>query len=85
MSSGSGYGYGDGDGYGSGSGDGLPSIAGYYVIAYRPFAVLAIGCETHSVAEWRARWREIANDNDEPANDALGEAIEAACREAEAE
>ena len=80
---GSGGGYGDGGGYGYGYG--LLPIAGYEVTTYYPFGVLTVGCETHSVSEWRAQWAEIADANDVLPSDALGEAIEAACREAEAE
>ena len=95
-----GYGYGYGDGYGGGGygggygcgsgggygdGDGLPPIAGYEVTTYQPFGFFTVGCETHSVSEWRAQWAEIADANDVLPSDALGEAIEAACVAAETE
>ena len=64
-----GYGYGDGDGfgygYGYGDGDGtiIATIAGYEVRRHTPFAVIAVGCETHTITHWREHWREIADEH----------------------
>jgi len=65
---GSGHGYGDGnDGYGkgshSGSGDAgirIADIGRFAVVHCAPWPYVRIGCELHSIAYWRANWREIA-------------------------
>jgi hypothetical protein len=38
----------------------MASIRGHNVVAHPPWGVLAIGCEVHSFATWRATWRDIA-------------------------
>ncbi len=76
---GSGY----GSGYGYGYGEVLADIRGYEARGLTPWSLLRIGCEIHSAATWRARWREIAAAHDVEATDALGAQIEAACAAAE--
>jgi hypothetical protein len=69
--SGYGYGYGYGDGYGDGSGDGsgygsgyvLGSVAGYEVRLIAEWSLVRVGCEVHTIAHWRERWRQIAGRN----------------------
>ena len=62
-----GFGFGDGDGYGYGYGYGhgtiIATIAGYEVRRHTPFAVIAVGCETHTITHWREHWREIADEH----------------------
>ena len=67
SNSGSGYGYGDGSGYGAGYGYGggeqIASVGGYAVEVVRNFGVVKVGCQVHTIAEWRGSWEEIASSN----------------------
>jgi len=66
-----GYGYGDGVGlglgycYGDGVGVGVGGIVigrlgKFEVVHFSPWPYVRVGCELHSIAYWRANWREIA-------------------------
>jgi len=55
-----GYGYGDGYGYGYGDGEKVATIASLDVIHRAPFAVVSVGCQHHTIAEWRECWRGVA-------------------------
>jgi len=65
-----GFGYGDGDG--DGFGDGFAGFGGivigrvvkFEVVHLAPWPYVRVGCEQHSIARWRANWREIASDHD---------------------
>jgi hypothetical protein len=67
---GNGYGYGDGYGSGYGYGDGngsgvvLGSVASHAVKLLVPWNVVKIGCQTMSIAEWKSKWRKVANDHE---------------------
>ena len=71
---GHGYGNGYGDGYGYGHGTIIATIAGYSTIittiaghdvcGHTPFAVVSVGCETHTIDHWRNNWREIAEKHE---------------------
>jgi hypothetical protein len=74
--SGYGSGYGDGNGYGDGYGDGynngygyssgvvLGSVASHAVELLVPWNVVKIGCQIMSIAEWKSKWRKVANDHE---------------------
>ena len=63
---GNGYGdgYGDGSGYGDGNGygDGDPAghIGEYPVCVVRQWRLVRVGCQVHTLDEWRTQWRTIA-------------------------
>jgi len=67
---GGGYGDGDGDGdgsgygsgYGDGDGDPIGEIAGFAAAVNAQWGVVKIGCQVHTVAGWRAEWRQAADD-----------------------
>ena len=60
-----GYGYGYGSGYGSGDGDGekIGEINGKVATVARPWGIVRVGCQFHSIDHWREHWREIAKAN----------------------
>jgi len=60
-----GYGSGSGLGYGFGYGSGyiIAKIGGHDVCGHTPFAVVSVGCETHTIDHWRNDWREIAREH----------------------
>ena len=66
---GDGYGYGDGDGYGYGDGygDGYGSIltarACGFELKVHSIDRIALGCQVHSLAEWRQQLRRLARSN----------------------
>jgi hypothetical protein len=47
-----GFGSGDGDGYGYGYGDPVGRCGEHAATMARPWQVLRIGCEVHTIAEW---------------------------------
>jgi len=63
-----GSGFGDGDGSGSGCGDDgqvgegivIGRVRKYEVVHLVPWPYVRVGCEQHTIAYWRANWREIA-------------------------
>ena len=52
-----GDGYGDGYGYGDGE---LIGVVGSYEVRRVWLGVARIGCQVHTVAEWRDRWASLA-------------------------
>ncbi len=76
SNSGYGYGYGYGSGYGSGDGDGsgygsgygygqkLARVGEHEVEVIREFGVVKVGCQVHTISEWRRRWKQIASDHE---------------------
>jgi len=68
---GGGFGFGDGGGSGFGVGVGvgvggivIGRVGKFEVVHFSPWPYVRVGCELHSIAYWRANWREIASDND---------------------
>ena len=63
---GRGYGYGDADGHGHGDGDGkiIAYIDDHVVKIRPPFNIIVVGCQAHTVENWRQHWREIAQGED---------------------
>ena len=56
-----------GSGYGSGYGDGWTTVATFAemsVKAHESFAVVAVGCQVRTIAEWERDWEMIASDNE---------------------
>ena len=56
---GDGYGYGDGDGYGFGYGYPVGTCGAYAATIARPWDVLRVGCEAHTLDEWIANAEAI--------------------------
>ena len=68
---GGGFGFGDGGGSGFGVGVGvgvggivIGRVGKFEVVHFSPWPYVRVGCEQHSIARWRANWREIASDHD---------------------
>jgi len=55
--------FGTGTGNGNGYGGCNATIANYKVRRHTPFAVVSVGCETHTIDHWREHWREIADEH----------------------
>jgi len=71
---GDGFGYGDGFGFGDGSGFGcgdgqvdggivIGRVGEFEVVHFAPWPYVRVGCEQHTIAYWRANWREIASEH----------------------
>lgn len=58
---------GSGSGYGSGYGDGWTSagrVGSYDVLTHPVWPVVRVGCQAHTIEDWREHWREIAVENE---------------------
>ena len=49
-----------GNGYGSCTGEQIAEIDGHQVRFNATFGVIAVGCEIHTVSEWRHNWQHLA-------------------------